>query len=177
MRQYSAMQREEAKAVISKSDIIILVLSSSALAFGVFRWHENTQNVSAITIPASSTHVVVEPLQDNNTLPLVGAIDNGNTNQGALPADTTTAVTQSTTPSIEPVVSAEPVVESNQGAAVVVTAQNLTESANLGKHQVRSGDYLGKIATQYGTDVQTLQSLNNISGSVIQIGQEILYPL
>jgi len=58
-----------------------------------------------------------------------------------------------------------------------VTEVVVTSSAQtVGSHIVQSGDYLGKIANQYGTDVQTLRDLNGISGSVIQIGQEILYP-
>lgn len=151
--------------MISTSDIVILVVASGALATGIYRWHENTQDVSAITIPANS-RVVVEPL--NNTP--APALTSENTLTAANTNDTTGAnvnqVIVQTLPEATPV------------ASVVVEAPELpTISTSVGSHRVRSGDYLGKIANQYGTDVQTLRELNNISGSIIQIGQEILYPL
>ena len=47
--------------MIQKTDLLILVLATAGLSVGVYRWHENTQNVSAVTIPASSTVVIPEP--------------------------------------------------------------------------------------------------------------------
>ena len=46
----------------------------------------------------------------------------------------------------------------------------------LGVHRVEPGDYLGKIAIRYDTDVQTLRNINGIEGSTILVGQEIRYP-
>jgi len=151
--------------VISTSDIVILVVASGALATGIYRWHENTQDVSAITIPANS-RVVVEPLNNSAKSVLSGE----NTLSAASSNEPTTAnsnqVVVQTLPEPTPV------------ASVVLSADGLpSESTALGSHQVRTGDYLGKIANRYGTDVQTLRDLNNIRGTVIHIGQEILYPL
>lgn len=45
--------------VIPKSDLVIMTVATCALALGIFRWHQNTQNVSVVTIPASSTSDIV----------------------------------------------------------------------------------------------------------------------
>lgn len=39
---------------------------------------------------------------------------------------------------------------------------------------VKSGDYLGKIASQFGTTVQELKSLNGLSSDIIYVGQKLL---
>ncbi len=157
MRQRFAMTA--GMAVISKSDLVILVLASSALGASVYRWHSNTQAVSTITVPANTQIVSLDTP--------VSAVQPTTVQPTDVQAPTVNQVTVQTIPEAEVVpeiVVAEPVVASS-------------ESISLGSHEVRSGDYLGKIARQYGTDVQTLRDINGISGSVIQIGQEILYPL
>lgn len=152
-------------SVISKSDLVILVLASSALAVGVFRWHQNTQDVSAITIPASS-RVSSEPIQGGSNAPAT-------VNQNELAINTTLPAQATDQVRVQTIVDPTPVTE-----IVVTEATSLpNESESLGTHTVRSGDILGRIAQQYGTDVQTLRELNNIRGSLIQVGQEILYPL
>jgi len=160
--------------VISKSDLVILVVSCSALAVGVFRWHQNTQDVSAITIPASAnSRVIVEPIQNDSALPVFKTAQVPDTSTiSAQPINVTsqTASLTANQPVEQTLPQPVPVVE------VVVASAN-ADALELGTHEVRSGDYLGKIASQYNTDVQTLRDLNDISGSVIQIGQEILYPL
>jgi len=149
--------------VISKSDLFILVVASAALGVGIMRWHQNTQDVSAITVPAS-TRIVTEPLEPVE-VPVVNndAITTANnTVVQSLPADAKPVTVQTLNQPIVQEIQAEPTVQStDQG---------------LGVHRVESGDYLGKIAIQYGTDVQTLRRLNNIDGSIILVGQEILYP-
>ncbi len=47
--------------MIQKTDLLILVLATAGLSVGIYRWHESTQNVSAVTIPASSTVVIPQP--------------------------------------------------------------------------------------------------------------------
>ncbi|MEE9333903.1 MAG: LysM peptidoglycan-binding domain-containing protein [Granulosicoccaceae bacterium] len=47
--------------MIQKTDLLILVLATAGLSVGIYRWHENTQNVSAVTIPASSMVVIPAP--------------------------------------------------------------------------------------------------------------------
>lgn len=146
--------------MISTSDIVILVVASGALAVGIYRWHENTQDVSAITIPANSRMVNVEPepvISNANTLTLV----NGNT---------ASVSTQANAEVVQVLPEATPVTN-------IVVPETETETQRLGSHRVVSGDYLSKLAQQYGTDTQTLRDINGISGSVIRIGDEILYPL
>lgn len=148
-------QRE--KLVISTSDIVILVVASSALAVGIYRWHENTQDVSAITIPANS-RMIIEP----------EPVNNGN--------NTLTAANSTSAP-----------LDTQANATVVQTIPETTSVTNievpetqtqaLGSHRVVAGDYLGKIANQYGTDAQTLRDLNGLRSSTIHVGDEILYPL
>lgn len=159
--------------MISKSDLIILVVASGALAVGISRWYQNTQDVSAVTIPASAnstnsanTRVQAEPAQNSN-LPVFKTVDSIDTNTQVNTSIQTDSNGQIV---VKTVAQPEPVVE-------IVVGTDETKAPTLGLHTVQSGDYLGKIADQYGTDVQTLRKLNNISGSVIQIGQEIFYPL
>lgn len=154
--------------MISKSDLLILVVASSALAVGIYRWHTNTQDVSAITIPASSRVAVVETAE---------SVDAVNGSQLSNDSMLSTTVASTDNANSNPVV-VQTIAETEPVQAIVVETTTATsESQSLGVHQVQSGDYLGKIAQQYNTDVQTLRDLNGISGTIIQIGQDILYPL
>ena len=47
----------------------------------------------------------------------------------------------------------------------------------FGEHEVVYGDYLGRIANNYGTSVNELRRINNLSGSNIIVGQKLKYPL
>jgi len=46
-----------------------------------------------------------------------------------------------------------------------------------GKYTVVSGDYLSKIAQEYNTTVRELQDINNINGTLIEVGQILEYPI
>ncbi len=59
----------------------------------------------------------------------------------------------------------------------VEPAPSTATSTEYGTYRVQGGDYLGLIAERHGTTVATLRELNGISGSTIQIGQSIRYPL
>jgi len=150
--------------VISKSDLFILVVASAALGVGIMRWHQNTQNVNAITIPAS-TRIVTEEL---TPIPVPVITDNTTTvasnNTGAILAPENQPVTVQTLN--------QPIVQEIQAEP---STQN--SAAGMGIHRVEYGDYLGKIAVRYDTDIQTLRTINGIDGSTILVGQEILYPL
>lgn len=136
--------------MISTSDIVILVVASGALAVGVYRWHENTQDVSAITIPASSKQAVEPGIEAPQAPELT----------------------------VRTIVDSDPVTEIivPQTSEVATSSESVANPA-LGTHRVVSGDILGRIARQYDTDVETLRELNGINGSLIEVGQEILYPL
>ena len=54
---------------------------------------------------------------------------------------------------------------------------NTTGQPMYGTYEVTSGDTLSRIAIDHGTTVDTLRTINDISGSLIFIGQNIRYPL
>ncbi len=151
--------------MISKSDLIILVLASSALSVGIYRWHQNTQAVDAITVPASS-QIGAAP----NNGSVTTASLNSNANGTDSKAEYIKPVTVQTINAIE----VDEPLASDKTTALI---DNNEDQEQFGTHLVRSGDYLGKIAQRYETDVQTLRRINNISGSTILIGQEIRYPI
>ena len=132
--------------MIPKSDLVILTVASCALAIGLFRWQQNTQNVSVVTIPASSTSnlIVAAP---------VAVVEE--------PKPMVVVATDVTTPietSLKPVVPAVPVIEEYLD------------------YTVKYGDSLSVIAQEYDTDVATLQRLNSIEGTTIRVGQSLRYP-
>lgn len=157
--------------MISKSDLVILVVASSALAVGIYRWHQNTTDVSAITIPASANTSISSTVDSNASS--TEQIVEGSTRVIDGSAIAATQLSNGNNQVIVQTIPEQPPVS----GIVVTSSAESTESVQLGSHTVRSGDYLGKIANQYGTDVDTLRDLNGINGSIIQIGQQILYPL
>ncbi|SDK02110.1 LysM peptidoglycan-binding domain-containing protein [Sediminibacillus albus] len=58
-------------------------------------------------------------------------------------------------------------------AATVVIASAFTTSVEASSYKVQSGDTLWSISQKYNTTVQNLQSVNNISGSIIYPNQVI----
>lgn len=158
--------------MISKSDFIILFLSSAALAVGVFRWHTNTQDISSITIPASSRNVTIaaEPAlssENSNTTSIASSINSNSQLSSDSGQSTTSTVERFNTVGID--VTANTTDGGSESSSV-------SSGVRLQSHIVESGDYLQKIANLYGTDVATLRQINGISGSLIRVGQEILYP-
>jgi len=154
--------------VIAKSDLIILVLSSSALAFGVYRWHQETQDVSAVTIPASSRTI-------SSTAPAATHMTSDNAGTVLPTVSDTDSASSIGSQNNSSTVLVQTLPEPEDTPEIVVSTD--VSSPTLGSYTVQSGDYLGKIAGQVGTDIQTLRDLNGISGDIIEIGQEILYPL
>ena len=141
--------------MIAKSDLIILVVSSTLLGIAVYRWDQNTRNVDTSTVLANTrvstqTNTIgTDPLTEQNQE--VTAADLSQADIDTVTVITTEAVT------VEPI-------------EIEPAGQNQV-------HIVRSGDSLSEIAASYNTSVQELQELNSISGSTIFIGQEILYPI
>lgn len=53
----------------------------------------------------------------------------------------------------------------------------LSEQSDRIRYKVRSGDYLGRIATQHGVSINDLKRWNSLKGNHIQIGQRLtIYP-
>ncbi len=142
--------------MIAKSDLIILVVSSSLLGVAIYRWDQNTRNVDTSTVLANTT--VSAPANTGSTDQLLTGT----------PVTSTSTVTDGTGQVIDqPVTPTTIVVE--DPVVVETVSTYLT-------HTVRSGDSLSEIASQYNTSVNELRSINGINGSTIFIGQEILYP-
>jgi len=142
--------------VIAKSDLIILVVSSTLLGVAVYRWDQNTRNVDTSTVLANTQVAATESVADPVTATAAGSSGALVTNQSAdsLIAD---GVDTPTT--------------------IVVEEPEVIEAASpFLIHTVRAGDSLSEIADTYNTSVQALREANGISGSTIFIGQEILYP-
>ena len=141
--------------MIAKSDLIILVVSSTLLGVAVYRWDQNTRNVNTSTVLANTTVAASTPPSDSDLVSTASTsiadpiLDNSNITDARVDTPTT----------------------------VVVTEPLVVESASpFLTHVVRSGDSLSEIAATYNTSVQALRDANGISGSTIYIGQEILYP-
>lgn len=142
--------------MIAKSDLIILVVSSTLLGVAVYRWDQNTRNVDTSTVLANTQVAATESVADPVTATAAGSSGALVTNQSAdsLIAD---GVDTPTT--------------------IVVEEPEVIEAASpFLIHTVRAGDSLSEIADTYNTSVQALREANGISGSTIFIGQEILYP-
>lgn len=172
--------------MIAKSDLLIVVLSATALMGGIYRWQLNTNVVPAVTIPASSR---AEPARS----PPAGRL------QGVARADAGEAARNQDRPVVRRLPSGgDASVDSSGDAssidtakpAIVVEARTAPDGivvggdepaatagdAAHGIYRVRSGDYLGRIAQRFGTSVSTLRRLNGLQGSTILVGQELKYP-
>lgn len=140
--------------MIAKSDLIILVVSSTLLGVAVYRWDQNTRNVDTSTVLANTT--VVTPATAANA----DAPDQTLSATTVGSATTQTGESQTITPT-----------------TVVVEESAVVEAITpYSTYTVRSGDSLSAIAARYNTTVNELRSINGISGSTIFVGQEIQYP-
>lgn len=155
--------------MIAKSDLFILVVSASLLAVGIYRWQHNLSLMSANAQQAKVQRVVPA---SNATV--VSAISASN----AIIQTSISAVTSVQT-SIPVTVNSSVAVNNVSGTAVDSIISNTVENSGplFGSYIVVPGDYLSKISQRYGTTVQTLQDINNLDGTLIEIGQEILFPL
>ena len=166
--------------MIARSDLFILVVSASLLAVGIVRWQQNMSNITLASSTAQSSQNS-PAVNATTTQPTIGqsataAAGTNTLTRSATQADTVqpqfgqTATDTTTGPS--------GAAQSNVGIAA--STNGIANQANeplYGIYVVQSGDFLGRIATTYGTSVNTLREINNISGSLIEIGQEIKYPL
>ncbi len=147
--------------MIARSDLVILVISASALAIGVYRWHANTQPALPLAqqSPALAvTAAVATPVAYRSV-----------SDRSDLSAATLEIVEVPASAQGQPVVG-----ESILGFEATTSIES---QSVYGTYEVRWGDYLYSIARKFGTDVNTLREINGISGSNILEGQKILYPL
>jgi len=161
--------------VIARSDLFILIISASLLVVGIVRWQSN---MSSLTVAANQPRpaqsaVAVNPPRAVST----------NTTMAAPAVATSTATsvnTLTTQAASESTLIATPANATQATTTTAASSDNQTGQPNeplYGVYIVQSGDFLGRIAEEHGTSVATLRQINNISGSLINVGQEIKYPM
>ena len=178
-----------ASPVIAKSDFVILLISLSALGGGVYRWQNSIGTAPAITIPASLQSSVRNPVDANraDASSTVAASEatterlSVNTTSPRIvnePEAPTTIVVNGESVGVAPSVASD-VPANNAGLTNnSVTSNSVTSSGPLfGEHEVVYGDYLCRIANDYGTSVNEIRRIDNLSGSNIFVGQKLKYPL
>lgn len=168
--------------IIAKSDTVILVVSVTLLAAGIYRWQSNVLQVhERRTASSSSTAMQSGISQRSNTSSIAGKPDSATANvtraAGAginAPVESNfgnAGQTNTGQPSAQNV-AVSPETKTNQSSNNNTTGQPL-----YGTYVVKSGDSLSKIAIEHGTSVDALRTINDISGSLITVGQNIRYPL
>ena len=170
--------------MIAKSDFVILLVSLSALGGGVYRWQNSIGNVPAVTVPASLQSSVRNPVgtssaSSSSTVTASEATTERqpiNTESPRIvnePDAPTAIVVNGETGGVAPSVASD--VPANNTDLI---GNSVTSSGPLfGEHEVVYGDYLGRIANTYGTSVNELRRINNLSGSSIFVGQKLKFPL
>ena len=168
--------------MIAKSDLVILTLSTAALAVGIVRWQHGTTVVPSVTVPASARQAA--PVPRPAPEPAVAASPRvvelpARTDAEAAPVPDAPVVSRLPAAGAEPP-APEALRVPDAGAPeadVAALAPAPEPEPRYGVHRVRPGDYLGRIAQRYGTSVATLRELNGIRGSTIRVDQRIRYPL
>ena len=128
--------------MIAKSDLVILVVSSTLLGIAVYRWDQNTRNVDTSTVLANTQ--VAAPAADADSSAELNA--------------TTSA---SSTPSADQIADDANEVGVDSPTIVVPTEPLVVEPAvTFLVHEVRSGDSLSEIAVLYNTSVQELSLIH-----------------
>lgn len=158
--------------MIAKSDLVILVVSATALAIGVYRWQVNTRPVPPVAAQAPVTSA-----PNVTASPTVRVLAELKADAGARRSVATSNLNQRQAVLSPTNVLGSPI--ASEGSATILTSAPETDSAPqplYGSYRVQYRDSLFSIARRFGTDVQTLREINGISGSLINVDQEILYP-
>lgn len=177
--------------MIAMSDAIILLVSASLLGSGVYRWQSSLEQNQATTpiagqiLPANAQPEQVQNRVANAESPALNDETSiQSQSQGRFIGKPTAApLTPSDQSGAQIAGQAEPLTtpgsnlagESSQAPATA--APQVAEAALYGIHVVRSGDTLSMLSERYGTTVSALQSINSINGTLINVGQELRYPL
>lgn len=165
--------------MIAMSDAVILLLSATILGSGIYRWQANLDHTAVVTAnngklsgttvqptaqagPQVRQDVVIQSgdgrLESTVVMQSQGGVVMGK------PANSVTTIDPQ-----------NPDIDVNAGDAVPVSSS--VDEPLYGLHVVVSGDTLSVLSQRFGTTVANLQSINGISGSLINVGQEIRYPL
>lgn len=183
--------------MIAKSDLIILMVSTTALVVGVYRWQQGNGAPRIAAAPPPPVERLADATPDDPAMATavagslggqgsetaVMAAENGAVRVRRLPGDGTGDAdaahgTERGAGSAATVPGAVPRDGTASSGAALTGASSAGAGEPLyGRHRIRSGDYLGKLATRFGTSVATLQSINELDGTTIHVGEELLYPM
>lgn len=170
--------------MIAVSDALLIVVSAGALCLGLYQWQGNIEQA---TVGNTDRAVATQP-QGDLTRPstaqnesLTGDNVGSNGTVGTATDNPQLVDTQNNTqPQDAPVV-----VDVQPSTATINVANDSETTASneavvdvppFGSYTVQAGDSLSLIAEQYGTTVSTLQEINGIQGSLINVGQVLRYP-
>lgn len=173
--------------MISKSDLIILVVSATALGAGLYRWQRDL----AAPLVATAPPLPVERAVGEGT-DVAGDVTRGTDAE----AEPDGAIVVRRVPDAAPASAADPVIgavarentataarpasapaPADAATALPASTRSNGDTALYGRYVIREGDYLGKLANRFGTSVATLQSINDLDGTTIHVGEELRYPL
>lgn len=174
--------------MIAVSDAVLVLVSATALVAGLYRWQNNLEYVperAQTTLSGSAANASTN--NPNNTDAISASQRSSNIttdiNQGTAQQNNQITTELGTQPDDE---SARVVdVQSEQTSSIDVGQDNNTSSANqasgdattFATYTIVPGDSLGRLAARFGTSVSVLQEINGIQGSLIQVGQQIRYPV
>ncbi len=166
--------------MVAKSDIVILLLSASVLGFGLTRLDFDSAPYSNRVAAPSNTLQQREP--DSYTV----RTTTNNTSAGSttintppLPATPETVIMQASGQSETPVIAADLPASASTNTLEQIESETVQSEVFVPNafHRVRRGESLSLLARRYNTTVEELQRLNNLTGTVIQIDQQLLYPV
>ena len=167
--------------MISKSDLIILVVSATALGAGLYRWQSGLDGPLVATAPPPNVERVVDEPADVSANVVRDAGDEAaavvvRRVPDAAPADAVDPVlgAPAREDAATAVLSPSPA-PAPDGAVTALPADG--DTALYGRYVIREGDYLGLLANRFGTSVAALQSINDLDGTTIHVGEELRYPL
>ncbi|MFK7889361.1 MAG: LysM peptidoglycan-binding domain-containing protein [Granulosicoccus sp.] len=158
--------------MIATSDAVILLVSASLLATGVYRWQSSLDSFNLESVHGRDlvTSVVTSSPSNESTAYVEGDRPVIMKTEGGVlmgkPTVTGAAITAQ---------SGQPGAAINENPNTGNTGGDATQL--FGTHIVKSGDTLSALSDRYGTTVPDLQSINGIDGSLITVGQQLRYPL
>ncbi|ASJ71493.1 LysM peptidoglycan-binding domain-containing protein [Granulosicoccus antarcticus] len=165
--------------MIAKSDLVILAISATLLVAGIYRWQSNLSQPSGRSSVAESSRT--DKPRTSNTNSLTAKPTNTQANSSTPPVTAIESPVQSnfgdTVQSTGQAVNTQNTSATSSANSASLETSNAVDTSLYGDYTVEPGDSLSRIAINYGTTVNTLRSINNISGSLINVGQNIRYPL
>ncbi len=170
--------------MIAKSDVVILLVSATILVGGIIRWQDNMASLNSVVDTSQPAPTVQNTQRSDTATPVVATTQESNVpvarEQSDPPSPASTAGNAQSTLQGDTQPAANDVNSNVNAASTTQPASSATNGSNeplYGVYVVQSGDFLGKIATEFGTTVETLQRINGISGTLINVDQQIRYPL